>query len=38
MFIGYARISTPDQSLDSQIDLLKKNQCEEIYTDIACPS
>lgn len=34
MLIGYSRISTNDQSLNSQIDKLKKYGCEEIYTDI----
>ena len=31
MKIGYARVSTDDQSLDSQIDDLKKEGCEDIY-------
>lgn len=35
MKIGYARISTSEQSLDMQISLLKEHGCEEIYTDIA---
>lgn len=34
MLIGYSRISTNDQSLDSQIDKLKQYGCEKIYTDI----
>ena len=33
--LGYARISTRDQSLNLQIDALKKAGCEKIYTDIA---
>lgn len=33
MKIGYARISTPDQKLDYQIDLLNKHGCEKILTD-----
>lgn len=31
--IGYARVSTHEQSLDSQIDRLKKAQCQRIYCD-----
>ncbi len=31
MFIGYARISTPEQSFDLQIDSLKKTGCEKIF-------
>lgn len=31
--IGYARVSTHEQSLDSQIDRLKQAQCQRIYCD-----
>lgn len=31
--IGYARVSTKDQSLDSQIDVLKEQGCERIYSE-----
>lgn len=35
MIVGYARVSTPDQKLEAQIDLLEKARCEKIYTDVA---
>lgn len=35
MVIGYARVSTKDQNLDNQIQILKDNGCEKIYSDIA---
>lgn len=35
MFIGYARVSTSDQSLDLQKDNLMAEGCEKIFTDIA---
>jgi len=35
MIVGYARVSTKNQNIKSQIELLKKANCEKIYTDIA---
>ncbi|MFD2588348.1 recombinase family protein [Croceitalea marina] len=35
MMFGYARVSTQEQNLEAQIDLLKKSGCEKIYTDVA---
>lgn len=35
MKIGYARISTTDQSLDLQLDALNADGCERIYTEVA---
>ncbi len=35
MIVGYARVSTQDQNIESQIELLKSSGCEKIYTDIA---
>lgn len=34
MVFGYARVSTREQNLDLQLDLLKKYNCDEIYYDI----
>jgi DNA invertase Pin-like site-specific DNA recombinase len=35
MKIGYARVSTLDQTLDLQKDALTKADCKQIYTDTA---
>lgn len=35
MKLGYARISTADQNLDSQVRALKKHGCDQIFTDKA---
>lgn len=35
MTVGYARISTSDQNISTQIEMLKNHGCEKIYTDIA---
>ena len=35
MKIGYARVSTADQSLDMQLDALREAGCERVYTEKA---
>jgi DNA invertase Pin-like site-specific DNA recombinase len=35
MKIGYARVSTKDQSLSMQVDALKKSNCTRIHEEIA---
>ena len=34
MKIGYARVSTADQHLTMQEDALRKDGCEEVFTDV----
>ncbi|MDV3674252.1 DNA-invertase [Elizabethkingia anophelis] len=35
MVVGYARVSTFEQNLDTQEDLLRDNGCERIFSDVA---
>ena len=34
MLIGYARVSTQDQSMNLQKDALKKSGCKEVFEDV----
>lgn len=34
MLLGYARVSTPDQQLDLQLDALRSAGCERLYQDV----
>ncbi|MGB0971367.1 MAG: recombinase family protein, partial [Mycobacterium sp.] len=33
--LGYARVSTSDQSVDGQVDALRAEGCERVWTDVA---
>ncbi len=35
MRVGYARVSTKDQSLDLQVDALKKAKCDKVFCEVA---
>ncbi|MDX9806274.1 MAG: recombinase family protein [bacterium] len=35
MLVGYTRVSTSDQKMDLQFDALKKEGCEQIYSDVS---
>ncbi|WBV56449.1 recombinase family protein [Chryseobacterium daecheongense] len=35
MIVGYARVSTSEQNIFTQVEILKENGCEKIFTDVA---
>lgn len=35
MTVGYARVSTSEQNISNQVEILKENGCEKVFTDIA---
>lgn len=35
MIVGYARVSTSEQNISNQVEILKENGCEKVFTDIA---
>ncbi|SEH29908.1 MULTISPECIES: recombinase family protein [Chryseobacterium] len=35
MIVGYARVSTSDQNISTQVEILREKGCEKIFTDIA---
>lgn len=35
MIFGYARVSTSEQNIQTQVDLLQNFGCEKVYTDVA---